>query len=70
MDKEQLRILGDQSDQFAKPKQIRYDDEALMELYKIIRSQRDELRQMAHRIDLLMAIVSISVFFSMVGLFI
>lgn len=51
----------------AKSTEIRYDDEALTGLYKIMRSQRDELRQMSHRLDIMMAIVSISVFITMLG---
>jgi len=51
----------------AKSAEIRYDDEALIGLYKIMRSQRDELRQMSHRLDIMMGIVGISVFITMLG---
>jgi len=66
MRKNHLEVV-EKSGPVAKSNEIRYDDEALIGLYKIIRSQRDELRQMSHRLDIMMAVVSISVFMTMLG---
>lgn len=61
--------MEEKEDQLAKGSEIRYDDGALFaEMQKMHKSNRDMLRHIDHRIDMVMAILGMSIFINLLNL--
>ena len=61
--------MEEKESQLAKSNEIRYDDGALfVEIQKMHKANRDMLRHIDHRIDMVMALLGMSIFINLLNL--